>query len=65
MGLVKNVSRSLSVSMEEANNIINEQANLCRDMLSVGDLEYDDVEQAMADMGVEPDLMEDFLFRMM
>lgn len=63
--LVENVSKSLGISKKEANEIIDEQAQIGRELLGEGDLTYSDVEDLMYDMGIEPDCMEEFLFRMM
>ncbi len=63
--LTELVSRSLGITESEANSIIDEQANIGADLLKRGELEYDDVVFLMADMGIEPDNMEEFLMRMM
>ena len=62
--LVESVSKSLEVNESEANEIINEQAEIGRDLLYNGELTFSDVEELMYDMGIEPDCMEEFLFRM-
>ena len=64
LGLTESVSRSLEISEEEADKIIDEQAQLGLDMMSNEGLDIEDVEDLMADMGIEPDLMEEFLMRM-
>ena len=58
------VSRSLEVTEVEANTIINEQADLGRDMLDSGNCDIEDIEELMYDMGVEPDYLDEFLLRM-
>lgn len=58
------VAKSLDVTEQEADQIIDETANLADDMLSEGDLRYEDVEELMYDMGVEPDYMMKFLERL-
>ena len=63
--LTERVVKSLDVSEKDANEIIDEQANIGREMLYDGDLNYGDVEDLMYEMGVEPDDMEEFLLRMM
>ena len=63
-GLTEAVSRSLEISEKEADRIIDEQASLGLDMLTNDNLDIEDVEELMLDMGVEPDYMEEFLMRM-
>ena len=63
-GLTAMVSRSLEVTEVEANTIIDEQANLGRDMLDSGNCDIEDIEELMYDMGVEPDYLDEFLLRM-
>lgn len=63
-GLTAQVSRSLGVTIMEANDIINEQASIGRDMLANDRLDIEDVEELMSDMGIEPDYMDEFLLRM-
>ena len=63
-GLTAMVSRSLEVTEVEANTIINEQADLGRDMLDSGNCDIEDIEELMYDMGVEPDYLDEFLLRM-
>ena len=58
------VSRSLEVTEVEANTIINEQADLGRDMLDSGNCDIEDIEELMYDMGVEPVYLDEFLLRM-
>lgn len=58
------VSRSLEVTEDEANTIIDEQADLGRDMLDSGNCDIEDIEELMYDMGVEPDYLDEFLLRM-
>ncbi len=58
------VSRSLEVTEVEANTIIDEQADLGRDMLDSGNCDIEDIEELMYDMGVEPDYLDEFLLRM-
>ena len=63
-GLTEMVSKALSVNENEANQIIDEQASYCLDLMSSdGGLNIEDVEEAMMDMGVEPDYMDEFLLR--
>ena len=63
-GLTAMVSRSLEVTEVEANTIIDEQADLGRDMLDSGNCDIEDIEELMYDMGVEPDYLDEFLLRM-
>lgn len=63
-GLTAMVSRSLEVTEDEANIIIDEQADLGRDMLDSGNCDIEDIEELMYDMGVEPDYLDEFLLRM-
>lgn len=63
-GLTAMVSRSLEVTEVEANTIIDEQADLGRDMLVSGSCDIEDIEELMYDMGVEPDYLDEFLLRM-
>lgn len=63
-GLTAMVSRSLEVTEVEANTIIDEQADLGRDMLDSGNCDIEDIEELMYDMGVEPDDLDEFLLRM-
>ncbi len=63
-GLTEAVSRSLEISEKDADRIIDEQASLGLDMLTNDNLDIEDVEELMMDMGVEPDYMEEFLMRM-
>ena len=58
------VSRSLEVTEVEANTIIDEQADIGRDMLDSGNCDIEDIEELMYDMGVEPDYLDEFLLRM-
>ncbi len=64
-GLTAMVSRSLEVTEDEANIIINEQASIGRDLISNESCQIEDIEDLMMDMGVEPDYMEEFLMRML
>jgi hypothetical protein len=63
-GLTAMVSRSLEVTEEEANIIIDEQASIGRDMLDSGNCDIEDIEELMYNMGVEPDYLDEFLLRM-
>jgi len=63
-GLTTMVSRSLEVTEVEANTIIDEQADIGRDMLDSGNCDIEDIEELMYDMGVEPDYLDEFLLRM-
>ena len=63
-GLTAMVSRSLEVTEEEANTIIDEQASIGMDLLSNDDCSIEDIEDLMYDMGVEPDYLDEFLLRM-
>ena len=62
--LANMVSKSLGVSAYEADTIIEEQARIGLDMMTNGNLTIEDVDDLMMDMGVEPDLMDEFLLRM-
>lgn len=66
-GLTAMVSRSLEVTEDEANVIIDEQASIGIDLINdescrIEDIE--DIEELMYDMGVEPDYLDEFLLRM-
>ena len=63
-GLTSMVSQSLGVSAQEADRIIEEQAQIGLDMMANEGLDIEDVEDLMMDMGIEPDLMDEFLLRM-
>ena len=63
-GLTAMVSRSLGVTDDEANIIIDEQASIGMDLISSGDCSIEDIYELMYDMGVEPDNLDEFLFRM-
>lgn len=54
-GLTSMVSRSLGVSVAEADTIINEQASIGRDLLVNDRLNIEDVDELIYDMGFEPD----------
>ena len=58
------VSRSLQVTEDEADVIINEQASIGRDLIANDDCSIEDIEELMYDMGVEPDNLDEFLLRM-
>ena len=64
MGLVDSVSRSLQISEDEANVIINEQASIGHDLIGNEDCKIEDIEELMYEMGVEPDYLDEFLMRM-
>lgn len=64
-GLTAMVSRSLEVTEDEANIIIEEQASIGQDMIVNEGCDIEDIEELMYEMGVEPDYMEEFLMRMM
>lgn len=63
-GLTAMVSRSLEVTEDEANIIINEQASIGIDLLNDESCSIEDIEELMYDMGVEPDYLDEFLLRM-
>lgn len=63
-GLTAMVSRSLEVTEEEANVIIDEQASIGMDLICNDDCSIEDIEELMYDMGVEPDYLDEFLLRM-
>lgn len=54
-GLTAMVSRSLEVTEDEANIIIDEQASIGKKLISNGDCSIEDIDELMYDMGVEPD----------
>ena len=64
-GLTAMVSRSLEVTEDEANIIIDEQASIGMDLIGNDDCSIEDIEELMYDMGVEPDYLDEFLLRMM
>lgn len=63
-GLTAMVSRSLEVTEDEANIIIDEQASIGIDLLNDESCSIEDIEELMCDMGVEPDYLDEFLLRM-
>ena len=63
-GLAAMVSRSLEVTEDEANIIIDEQASIGIDLISDESCSIEDLEELMYDMGVEPDYLDEFLLRM-
>lgn len=63
-GLTAMVSRSLGVTEEEANVIIDEQASIGRNLINDESCSIEDIEELMYDMGVEPDNLDEFLLRM-
>lgn len=63
MNLTEQVSQALGVTLEEADEVIENEAGYCSELLETGDLDYEAVVQAMADMGIEPDNMDEFLLR--
>lgn len=63
-GLTAMVSRSLEVTEDEANIIIDEQASIGQDMITSEGCDIEDIEELMYDMGVEPDYLDEFLLRM-
>lgn len=64
MNLTEQVSQALEVTLDEAEEIIETEAGYCSELLDTGELDYEAVVQAMADMGIEPDNMDEFLLRM-
>lgn len=63
-GLTAMVSRSLGVTENEANIIIDEQASIGRVLISDESCSIEDIDELMYDMGVEPDYLDEFLLRM-
>lgn len=63
-GLTAMVSRSLGVTEEEANVIIDEQASIGLNLINDESCSIEDIEELMYDMGVEPDNLDEFLLRM-
>lgn len=63
-GLTAMVSRSLEVTEDEANIIIDEKASIGIDLLNDESCSIEDIEELMYDMGVEPDYLDEFLLRM-
>lgn len=63
-GLTAMVSRSLEVTEDEANVIIDEQASIGIDLINDESCRIEDIEELMYDMGVEPDYLDEFLLRM-
>lgn len=63
-GLTAMVSRSLEVTEDEANIIIDEQASIGLDLINDESCSIEDTEELMYDMGVEPDYLDEFLLRM-
>lgn len=64
LGLTAMVSRSLEVTEDEANIIIDEQASIGIDLINDESCSIEDIEELMYDMGVEPDYLDEFLLRM-
>lgn len=65
MELTTAISKSLGVPEDEACEILDDQISVALDMLTNDILEYDDVVDLIAGMGLEPDCMEEFLTRLM
>lgn len=63
-GLTAMVSRSLEVTEDEANIIINEQASIGMGLINDESCSIEGIEELMYDMGVEPDYLDEFLLRM-
>ena len=63
-GLTAMVSRSLEVTEDEANIIIDEQASIGINLIDDESCSIEDIEELMYDMGVEPDYLDEFLLRM-
>ena len=63
-GLTAMVSRSLEVTEDEANVIIDGQASIGIDLINDESCSIEDIEELMYDMGVEPDYLDEFLLRM-
>ena len=63
-GLTAMVCRSLEVTEDEANIIIDEQASIGMDLIGNDDCSIEDIDELMYDMGVEPDYLDEFLLRM-
>lgn len=63
-GLTAMVSRSLEVTEDEANIIIDEQASIGIDLINDESCRIKDIEELMYDIGVEPDYLDEFLLRM-
>lgn len=63
-GLTAMVSKSLQVTENEADAIINEQASIGQDMICNEGCNIEDIEELMYDMVVEPDYLDEFLLRM-
>lgn len=63
-GLTSSVMHSMNMTEDEANELISEQADYCLDLMSDGCCDIEDIEEAMMDMGIEPDYMDEFLLRM-
>ena len=63
-GLTAMVSRSLGVTEDEANIIIDEQASIGIDLINDESCSIEDIDELMYDMGVEPDYLDEFLLRM-
>lgn len=63
-GLTAMVSRSLEVTEDEANIIINEQTSIGMGLINDESCSIEDIEELMYDIGVEPDYLDEFLLRM-
>lgn len=63
-GLTSQVMHAMNMTEDEANELIAEQADYCMGLMSDGGCDIEDIEDAMMDMGIESDLMDEFLLRM-
>lgn len=62
--LTEAVSISNGVSEKDANEMIDDELNVCRDLLQNGDFNYQDMEDACFDLGIDLDYIEQLLLRL-
>lgn len=58
------VAKSNGCNKQEANEMIDDELNVCRDMFQNGDLNYSDMEDACFDLGIDLDHIEQLLLRL-
>lgn len=59
--LLDTIARNNDCSVCDAEEILRDELNVCRDLLSAGDLDYSDMEDMCMNLGVEFDEIEQML----
>ena len=59
--LLDTIARKNDCSVCDAEEILQDELNVCRDLLSAGDLDYSDMEDMCMNLGVEFDEIEQML----